>query len=78
MEKSIFEKMGETYRQEGDYLLPNLTTLESVPVCIWGRRRRRYPAGTPAVTLHRPASQPGRWTPTLQTLTDRLRKCFLS
>ena len=42
MEKSIFEKMGETYRQEGDYLLPNLTTLESVPVGIWGRRRRRY------------------------------------
>ena len=42
MEKAIFEKMGETYRQEGDYLLPNLTTLESVPVGIWGRRRRRY------------------------------------
>ena len=42
MEKSICEKMGETYRQEGDYLLPNLTTLESVPVGIWGRRRRRY------------------------------------
>lgn len=42
MEKSIFEKMGETYRQEGDYLLPNLTTLESVPVGIWGRWRRRY------------------------------------
>ena len=42
MEKSIFEKMGGTYRQEGDYLLPNLTTLESVPVGIWGRRRRRY------------------------------------
>ena len=42
MEKSIFEKMGETYRQEGDYLLPNLTTLESMPVGIWGRRRRRY------------------------------------
>ena len=42
MEKSIFEKMGGTYRQEGDYLLPNLNTLESVPVGIWGRRRRRY------------------------------------
>ena len=42
MEKSIFEKMGETYRQEGDYLRPNLTTLDSVPVGIWGRRRRRY------------------------------------
>ena len=34
MEKSIFEKMGETYRQEGDYLLPNLTTPERVPAGI--------------------------------------------
>ena len=42
MGKSAFEQMGGTYRQEGDYLLPNLTTLESVPVGIWGRRRRRY------------------------------------
>lgn len=42
MEKSIFKKMGGTYRQEGDYLLPNLTTPESVPVGIWGQRRRRY------------------------------------
>ena len=42
MGKSTFEQMGGTYRQEGDYLLPNLTTLESVPVGIWGRRRRRY------------------------------------
>ena len=24
MEKSTFEQMGGTYRQEGDYLLPNL------------------------------------------------------
>ena len=42
MEKSTFEQMGGTYRQEGDYLLPNLTTPEPVPVGIWGQRRRRY------------------------------------
>ncbi len=32
MEKSTFEQMGGTCRQEGDYLLPNLTVPESVPV----------------------------------------------
>lgn len=42
MEKSTFEQMGGTYRQEGDYLLPNLTVPESAPVGIWGQRRKRY------------------------------------
>lgn len=42
MEKSFFEQMGGTYRQEGNYLLPNLVPPESVPVGIWGQRRRRY------------------------------------
>jgi hypothetical protein len=34
MGKSTFEQMGGTYRQEGDYLLPNLTTPENVPAGI--------------------------------------------
>ena len=42
MEKSTFKQMGGTYRQEGDYFFPNLTMPESVPVGIWGQRRRRY------------------------------------
>ena len=42
MEKSFFEQMGGTYHREGDYLLPDLTSPESVPVCIWGQRRRHY------------------------------------
>lgn len=42
MEKPIFEQMGGTYRQEGDYSLPNLIVPESVPVGIWGQRRRQY------------------------------------
>lgn len=42
MEKSTFEQMGGTYRQEGDYFFPNLTVPESVPVGIWGQRRRQY------------------------------------
>ena len=42
MEKSTFEQMDGTYRQEGDYFLPNLTVPESVSVGIWGQRRRQY------------------------------------
>lgn len=42
MEKSTFELMGGTYHREGDYFLPNLAAPESVPVGIWGQRRKRY------------------------------------
>ena len=42
MERTAFEQMDGTYRQEGDYFLPNLTVPESVPVGIWGQRRKRY------------------------------------
>ena len=42
MEKCTFEQMDGTYRQEGDYFLPNLAVPESVPVGVWGQRRRRY------------------------------------
>lgn len=42
MEKSTFEQMGGTYRQEGEYFLPNLTVPESVSIGIWGQRRKRY------------------------------------
>lgn len=42
MKKSAFEEMGGTYRQEGDYFLPNLAAPESTPMGIWGQRRKRY------------------------------------
>ena len=40
--QTIFEKMGGTYRQEGDYLLPNIEVPESPQIGNWGERRRRY------------------------------------
>ena len=43
--KSIFEKMGGTYRQEGDYLLPNLSLppdLEKYQIGKYGRMRHRF------------------------------------
>ncbi len=43
--KSIFEKMGGTYRQEGDYLLPNLSLppdTEQYPLGKYGRKRKQY------------------------------------
>lgn len=42
METSIFEKMGGTYHQEGNYLLPDLAPPENLSVGIWDQRRRHY------------------------------------
>ncbi|NCB52579.1 MAG: TnpV protein [Clostridia bacterium] len=41
--KSSFEQMGETYRQEGDYLLPNIVVpSEEGHIGMWGQRHRRF------------------------------------
>lgn len=44
MENSLFEQMGGTYIQQGDYMLPNLIlpAEEERPISIWGQRRARY------------------------------------
>lgn len=45
MEKSIFEEMGGTYRQVGDYFIPNLVLPaeeEHKPIGIWGQRHLQY------------------------------------
>jgi len=43
--KSIFERMGGTYRREGDYLLPNLSLppdAEDYQIGKYGRLRKQY------------------------------------
>ena len=43
--KSVFEEMGGTYRQEGDYLLPNLAfppDPAEYHIGKYGRMRKRY------------------------------------
>ena len=44
MAKTIFEEMGGTYTQVGDYLLPDLELPEEEqqPIGVWGQRHRRY------------------------------------
>lgn len=44
MEKSLFEQMGGTYTQVGDYYIPclKLTEEEQKPIGIWGQRHLRY------------------------------------
>ena len=44
MGKSLFEQMGGTYMQVGDYLLPNLILPEQQdqPIGVWGQRHARY------------------------------------
>lgn len=43
-QKTIFEQLGGTYIQQGDYLLPNLKMPEQPEynIGVWGQRRRRY------------------------------------
>lgn len=42
MKETIFEQRGGTYRQQGDYLLPDLAIPESATIGAWGRRRLRH------------------------------------
>lgn len=44
MAKTIFEEMGGTYTQIGDYLLPDLKLPEEEQhsIGVWGQRHRRY------------------------------------
>lgn len=44
MAKTIFEEMGGTYTQVGNYLLPNLKLPEEEqqPIGVWGQRHWRY------------------------------------
>ena len=47
MAKTIFEEMGGTYTQVGDYLLPDLKLPEEErqTIGVWGQRHRRYLKG---------------------------------
>ena len=40
--ETIFEKLGGTYRQEGDYLIPNIEAPDSPQIGVWGQRRFQY------------------------------------
>ena len=45
MTDTLFEQLGGTYTQIGDYLLPYLSLLaekDDRPIGIWGQRRLRY------------------------------------
>lgn len=45
MTKTIFEEMGGTYRQVGDYLVPNITVPaeeETEMIGLWGQRHARH------------------------------------
>ena len=39
---TFFETLGGTYRQEGDYLLPNIEIPEIPQLGFWGQRRHKY------------------------------------
>ena len=42
MEKSLFEQMGGTYKQVGDFLLPDVELPEEKPIGVWGTRHHHH------------------------------------
>ena len=42
MEKSLFEQIGGTYKQVGDYLLPDVELPEEKPIGVWGTRHYHH------------------------------------
>ena len=40
--KSLFEQMGGTYKQVGDYLLPDVELPEEKLIGVWGTRHHNY------------------------------------
>ena len=42
MEQSLFEQMGGTYTQVGDYLLPGIELPVEKPIGVWGTRHYRH------------------------------------
>ena len=40
--QTTFERLGITYRKEGDYMLPNIEVPESPQIGFWGQRRLQY------------------------------------
>ena len=57
--KSLFEQMGGTYTQQGDYFLPDLKLPpeEERPVGVWGQRRLRYLREHRPIPLYQPENQ---------------------
>ena len=76
MAKTIFEEMGGTYTQVGDYLLPDLKLPEEEqqPIGVWSQRHWRY------LKDHRRATYAtlftnGKLNSYLADI-DRQRRCF--
>ena len=40
--ESLFEQMGGTYKQVGDYLLPDVKLPEEKPIGVWGTRHYHH------------------------------------
>ncbi len=42
MGKTLFEQTGGTYKQVGDYLLPDVELPEEKPIGVWGQQHLQY------------------------------------
>lgn len=68
--KSIFEQNGGTYRQVGDYLIPNLelpAEEKEVHIGIWGMRRKNYLMQNDRVLFNIMLTNGNLWTHLIET-----------
>ena len=77
MEESLFEQVGGTYTQVGDYLLPNLTLTEEAQksIGIGGQQHARYLKQYHKVNYYNYLTS-GKLNAILPTLTNKRKKCF--
>ena len=77
MEKSLFEQMGGTYTQVGDYWLPDVELPEEKPVRVWGTRHYHHLKKANRV-LFSQLTISGKMNDYLAESTSRQKKCFPS
>ena len=79
MEKSIFEQMGGTYTNVGDYYLPDLAlpAEEQQPIGIWGQRHLRHIKQNRRV-LYTNLLTSGKLNSYLADIDKKAEKCFLN
>ena len=77
MAKSIFEKLGGEYEQQGDYLIPRLTVPaeEDRSIGIWGRRHLDYLKQYRKVTYTNLLTS-GRLNTYLADIDSQAQECF--
>ena len=75
--KSLFEHMGGTYKQVGDYLLSDVELPEEKPIGVWGQRHYKYLRNANHILLSQ-LTISDKMNEYLTDIDKQAMKCFLS